>query len=66
MVLGGCVADYPENPIPEELREMHAIMSEYLDDMVPLEDTSFSRKCQKVEKALAVLDQVSALTPACC
>ena len=52
LALVGCAADYPENPTPEELNEMHAIMRECLDDVVPLEDTSFSRRCQKVEDAL--------------
>ena len=51
VALSGCTPDFPETPTPEELDEMHAIMNECLDGIIPLEKR-YSRKCQAVEKAL--------------
>ena len=47
----GCVPRFPENPTPEQLDEMHGIMTECLDQIIPLEKR-YSRKCRSVEDAL--------------
>ena len=51
LVLIGCTTNFPDNPTPNELSEMHEIMNECLDGIIPLEK-SYSRKCQNVEDAL--------------
>lgn len=50
-VLAGCATRFPENPTPDELNEMHGIMEECLNGIIPLE-TDCSRKCRSVEDAL--------------
>jgi len=50
-VLFGCTTNFPDNPTPDELDEMHGIMNECLDGIIPLEK-SYSRKCRNVEDAL--------------
>ena len=47
----GCATRFPENPTPDELIEMHGIMNECLDGIIPLEKR-YSRTCQNVEDAL--------------
>ena len=51
VALSGCTPTFPENPTPDELTEMHGIMNECLDGIIPLEKR-YSRKCKAVEKAL--------------
>ena len=51
LFISGCATTFPDNPYPEELHEMHVIMNECLEDLVPLE-THFSGTCKNVEDAL--------------
>lgn len=51
LLTAGCTPNYPADPTPDELQEMHEAMRNCLDEVVPLE-TSFSRRCQALEDAL--------------
>ncbi|WP_299626073.1 hypothetical protein [Pelagibius sp.] len=50
-LIAGCAQTFPENPTPEELDEMHAVLRDCLNGIIPLE-TDYSRTCQNVESAL--------------
>ena len=39
IVLTGCATNFPDNPTPDELNEMRAIMNECLDGIIPLENS---------------------------
>ena len=47
----GCATTFPTDPTPDELEEMHTIMSDCMRGIIPLE-TRYSRTCQNVEDAL--------------
>jgi hypothetical protein len=46
-----CARTFPENPTRAELDEMHELMNECLDKIVPLE-SRYSGTCKNVEDAL--------------
>jgi hypothetical protein len=50
-VLTGCATTFPTNPTPDELNEMHELMNECLDEIIPLEKR-YSKTCRNVEDAL--------------
>ncbi len=46
-----CARDFPANPTPAELEEMHEVLNDCLEGIIPLEKRN-SGTCENVEDAL--------------